>query len=38
LELTKNEELIKEKRNNVINFSKIHEEKCISQWKAVIEK
>jgi len=38
LELTKNQELIDKKRNNVINFSKIHEEKCISQWKDIIEK
>jgi len=38
VELTKNNELIEKKRNNIINFSKIHEGKCISQWKDIIER
>jgi hypothetical protein len=38
LELSQKNELIQEKRNNVLNFTKVHDETCISQWKKIIEK
>lgn len=36
--LTKDENLIHKVRNNVLNFSKIHTEKTLLQWKSLIEK
>lgn len=38
LGLSKDDELIQEKKNKVLNYSKVHEETCISQWKKIIER